>query len=111
MDLLPVPYFHVVFTVPDGLNRLFIGNPKAAHPILFEAASRTVLEVARRRLRATPGMIAVLHTWTQTLLYHPHVHMIVTGGGLSLDGTAWIASPPRFFLPVSPFRRLSRQAP
>lgn len=100
MDLLPVPYFHVVFTMPDCLNRLFLGNPKAAHPILFEAASRTVLEVARHRLRATPGMIAVLHTWTQTLLYHPHVHMIVTGGGLSLDGTAWIASPPRFFLPV-----------
>jgi Putative transposase/Transposase zinc-binding domain len=106
--LLPVPYFHVVFTLPECLHPLFRRTPTLAYRLLFDAAAQTLLEVARRRLGATPGMIAVLHTWTQTLLYHPHVHLIVTGGGLSLEGTAWMASHPRFFLPVRVLSKVFR---
>jgi Putative transposase/Transposase zinc-binding domain len=104
-DLLPVPYFHEVFTLPHGLNPLFLRDPGVAFTLLFEAAARTVIEVCRYNLGAIPGLIAVLHTWTQTLDYHPHIHCIVSGGGLSEDGQRWIASRPNFFLPV---RKLSQ---
>lgn len=107
-DLLPVPYFHVVFTIPDCLNPLFLGNPAVAYAILFEAAARTVIDVSRRRLEATPGIVAVLHTWTQTLLYHPHIHCIVTGGGLSVREKRWISSRPDFFLPVRVLSKVFR---
>jgi hypothetical protein len=103
-DLLPVAYFHQVFTLPHCLNPLFLSDPSAAHALLFEAAANTVIDVCRSHLGATPGLIAVLHTWTQTLDYHPHIHCIVTGGGLSLDGQRWISARPNFFLPV---RKLS----
>ena len=99
-NLLPVPYFHLVFTLPPALHPFFRLHPRQAYALLFAAAAETLLQVARRRLGATPGFIAVLHTWSQTLLFHPHIHVIVTGGGLSLDGRRWIASRPRFFLPV-----------
>jgi hypothetical protein len=104
-DLLPVPYFHEVFTLPHCLNPLFLRDPSAAHPLLFEAAAKTVIDVCRRNLGATPGLIAMLHTWTQTQEYHPHIHCIATGGGLSQDGERWISSRPNYFLPV---RKLSQ---
>lgn len=103
-DLLPVPYFHEVFTLPHCLNPLFLRDPSAAHALLFEAAANTLIDVCRSHLGATPGIIAVLHTWNQQLEHHPHIHCIATGGGLSQDGQRWICSRPNFFLPV---RKLS----
>lgn len=101
-DLLPVPYFHLVFTVPDALHDVFHERPKLAYGLLFRAVADTVLEVAANpeNLGARTGMTAVLHTWTQTLLFHPHVHLIVPGGGLDPSGTRWVPSKPDFFLPV-----------
>jgi hypothetical protein len=101
----PVAYFHNVFTVPHCLIPLFRKDPRRAYRLLFAAASATLIEVCRRHLGATPGLIAVLHTWNQLLGEHPHIHCIATGGGLSLDGQRWIASKPGFFLPV---RKLSK---
>ena len=98
-DLLPVAYFHLVFTLPHALNPLFLRAPQLSYALLFEASAATLRDVCRRRLGATPGITAVLHTWTQLLLYHPHIHCIASGGGLSADG-AWIPSYPNFFLPV-----------
>jgi len=89
-DLLPVPYFHNVFTLPHCLNPLFRRDPRLAYRLLFDAATATLIEVCRSHLGATPGVIAVLHTWNQLLHQHPHIHCIATGGGLSLDGKRWI---------------------
>jgi hypothetical protein len=99
---LPVEYHHVVFTVPQELHPIFLANPKVAIDLLFRAVSETLLEVAAnpKRLGAKIGFTAVLHTWTQTLLYHPHLHVIVPGGGLSPGGDRWISAQPGFFLPV-----------
>jgi putative transposase/transposase-like zinc-binding protein len=108
VDLLPVPYFHLVFTVPPALHPLFFASDRGGYKALFAAAMETVIEVARSRLGATPGAIAVLHTWTQTLRFHPHVHCIVTGGGLSLDRGRWISTRPNFFLPVRVLSRVFR---
>jgi hypothetical protein len=85
--LLPVPYFHVVFTLPDELNPLALRNPKTVFNLLFAAASQTLLAIARddQHLGAQIGVTMVLHTWGQNLLFHPHVHCVVTGGGLSPD--------------------------
>jgi len=101
-DLLPVPYFHLVFTVPHSLHDVFLEYPKLAYGLLFRAVADTVLEVAAnpQNLGAGVGMTAVLHTWTQTLLFHPHVHLVVPGGGLDPSGTRWVSSKPDFFLPV-----------
>ena len=101
-DLLPVQYFHVVFTVPDVLHPLFRANPTVSYNLLFAAVAETVKEVALNpeHLGAQVGLTAVLHTWTQKLLYHPHLHCLVPGGGLSADGTRWVPCKPRFFLPV-----------
>lgn len=101
-DLLPVPYFHLVFTVPDSLRNLFLEYPKLAYGLLFRAVADTVLEVAAnpKNLGARTGMTAVLHTWTQTMLFHPHLHLIVPGGGLDPTGTRWISARSDFFLPV-----------
>jgi hypothetical protein len=107
-DLLPAPYFHLVFTVPPALHPFFFVDDRAGYQALFAAAMETVSEVARSRLGATPGAIAVLHTWTQTLRFHPHVHCIVTGGGLSLDRTRWIGTRPSFFLPVRVLSKVFR---
>ncbi len=99
-DLLPVPYFHVVFTVPDVLHDIFLAHPRVAYGLLFGAVAETLKEVAARprNLGAEIGLTAVLHTWTQTLLYHPHVHCIVPGGGLR-DGR-WVGARDDFFLAV-----------
>jgi len=99
-DLLPVPYFHVVFTVPAELHALFLAAPKATYSLLFAAVAETLTEVARRRLGAKIAVTAILHTWTQLLLFHPHIHCIVPGGGLDPGHTHWIAARADFFLPV-----------
>jgi len=108
--LLPVPYFHVVFTVPHELNPLALRNKKVVYNILFDAASKTLLQIARdpKHLGAQIGITAVLHTWGQNLLLHPHLHCVVTGGGLSLDGTRWVAGRRRYFLPVKVLGKLFR---
>ena len=101
-ELLPTEYHHVVLTVPHSLHPFFRVEPKLTYDLLFAAVAETLLEVGRnpKNLGATIGFTAVLHTWTQTLLYHPHIHCIVTGGGLSNDGTRWISSKHRFLFPV-----------
>lgn len=99
-DLLPVPYFHVVFTLPDVLHAVFLAHQRVAYGLLFGAVAETLKEVAARpkNLGAEIGLTAVLHTWTQTLLYHPHIHCIVPGGGLR-DGR-WVAARADFFVAV-----------
>jgi len=100
---LPVPYFHVVFTLPQQIGRLALQNAKTIYNILFRAASQTLLETAAdpRLLGASIGFVAVLHTWGQNLHLHPHLHCVVPGGGISPDGSRWIACPKStFFLPV-----------
>ena len=101
-DLLPVEYFHVVLTVPRVLGPVFLANRRLCYNLLFAAASETLQEVALNpaRLGARIGFIAVLHSWTQKLGFHPHLHCIVPGGGLSADATQWVSSRRRFFLPV-----------
>lgn len=101
-DLLPVPYFHLVFTIPSCLHEIFLAYPQVAYNLLFAAAADSVKEVAvnPKNLGAQIGMTAVLHTWTQTLLYHPHIHMIVPGGGLDPTGCRWIPARENFFLSV-----------
>ncbi len=101
-DVLPVEYHHVVFTIPEELHPLFLANPALAYGLLFSAVAGTLSEVAEnpRNLGARVGFTAVLHTWTQLLLYHPHVHCIVPGGGPSPAGDQWISAKPGFFLPV-----------
>jgi hypothetical protein len=108
--LLPVPYFHVVFTIPHDLNPLALRNKAAVYSILFQAASRTLLELARdpERLGADIGVTAVLHTWGQNLMLHPHLHCVVTGGGLSLDGERWVVGRERYLLPVKVLAKLFR---
>jgi hypothetical protein len=99
-DLLPVPYFHVVFTLPHSLNPLILQNPRAMHSLLFQCASATLLEFAHNKLEVRPGITAVLHTWSQTLLAHNHLHCIVTGGGLSADGERWRGIKSNYLFPV-----------
>jgi hypothetical protein len=106
--LLPVGYFHVVFTIPAVLHPLFRRAARTSLDLLFEAVSETLLEVAQRKLGARIGFSALLHTWTQKLLFHPHLHCIVPGGGLSGDGSKWIACGERFLLPVRVLRVVFR---
>jgi len=111
-DLLPVGYFHVVFTLPAEVADIAWQNKAAVYDLLFRAASETMLRIAAdpRHLGARIGITAVLHTWGSAMTHHPHVHMIVPGGGIALDGTRWISSRPAFLLPVrvlgALFRRL-----
>ena len=109
-ELLPVPYFHVVFTVPAPIADLAFHNKAAVYGILFHAAAEALRDVAgdRRYLGAEIGAIAVLHTWGQALHHHPHLHCIVPGGGLAPDQSRWIACPPGFFLPVCVLSRRFR---
>jgi hypothetical protein len=101
-ELLPVPYFHVVFTLPQQIGRLALQNPRLIYSILFRAVSETLLTIAAdpKRLGAAIGFLAVLHTWGQNLHLHPHIHCVVPGGGIAPDGARWIASRSSFFLPV-----------
>ena len=98
--LLPVPYFHLVFTLPHELNPLIRQNQRVLYKLLFDAASQTLLEFGQNRFGAQVGITAVLHTWSQTLLDHYHLHCIVTGGGLSSEGTRWVSSSPHYLFPV-----------
>jgi hypothetical protein len=109
-ELLPIEYFHVVFTLPDTFNVLALANKRVVYGVLFEAVSRTLLEVAAnpRHLGARIGFIGILHTWGQNLGLHPHVHCIVPGGGLSSDGSRWIGCKPGFFLPVRVLSKVFR---
>jgi hypothetical protein len=108
--LLPVHYFHVVFTVPAQLRPVFRRNQRAMYKLLFEAATQTlqILGDDPKRLGAQLGITAVLHTWTRELDFHPHLHCIVTGGGLSQDGTAWVPARRKYLFPVKVLSRLFR---
>ena len=108
--LLPVEHFHVVFTLPAALNPLALYHPRRLYDLLFSAASQTLLTLAadRKRLGADIGVTALLHTWGQNLLFHPHLHCVVTGGGLSPDGRRWIAARRGYLLPVKVLGRLFR---
>lgn len=110
-DLLPVGYFHVVFTVPTEIAQIAFSNKKAVYGLLFRASAETVMTIAAdpKRLGARIGMTSVLHTWGSALTHHPHIHMIVPGGGLSPDGTRWVDCKPGFFLHVRVLSRLFRR--
>jgi hypothetical protein len=109
-ELLPVAYFHVVFTLPRCLAALALQNKRLVYDLLFGAVSQTLTKIAAdpKHLGAEIGFLAVLHTWGQNLLDHPHVHCVVPGGGLSADGSRWIASGEEFFLPVRVLSRVFR---
>jgi Putative transposase/Transposase zinc-binding domain len=109
-ELLPVEYFHVVFTLPAALGPLALQNPRVVYDLLFRTAAETLLQIAAdpRHLGAEIGFLAVLHTWGQNLQHHPHVHCVVPGGGLSPDGSHWVACPGSFFLPVRVLSRVFR---
>src|SRR5262249_57151017 len=102
--------FHVVFTLPAGLGPVARCNPRCVYGLLMRAAAKTLLEVAAdpKYLRAEVGILAVLHTWGQSLALHPHVHCVVTGGGLAPDGGRWVAGREDFFLPVRALSRVFR---
>jgi hypothetical protein len=109
-ELLPVPYFHVVFTLPQLLAPLALQNKRVMYGILFRAASETLLEIAAdpKHWGAEIGFLGVLHTWGQNLLHHPHIHYVIPGGGLSAGHTQWIGSRDRFLLPVKVLSRVFR---
>lgn len=102
--LLPTLYFLVTFTVPEALRRWIRSHPQIALDLLFASSARALQELARNpdRLGADLGFLGVLHTWSRTLIFHPHVHYLIPGGGLSPDGRQWIAARPKFLLPVKP---------
>ena len=110
-ELLPIDYHHVVFTIPEQLNDLVLRNKPLLYKILFAASAATLQTIAAdpRHLGAQIGFFSVLHSWGQNLLFHPHIHCVVTGGGISLDGTRWVSSKPGFFLPVRVLSRLFRR--
>jgi hypothetical protein len=110
-DLLPVEYFHLVFTLPAEIAKIAYWNKKAIYGLLFKASAETVTTIAAdpKRLGARVGMTSVLHTWGSAMTHHPHVHMIVPGGGLSPDGSRWVACKPGFFLHVRVMSRLFRR--
>jgi hypothetical protein len=109
-ELLDVPYFHVVFTVPAEVEVIAFQNQTVVYDILFRAASETLRKIAAdpTHLGAEIGFLAVLHTWGQNLLHHPHLHCLVPGGGIAPDGKSWIACRPGFFLPVRVLSRMFR---
>lgn len=111
LELLPVSYFHVVFTLPEQIAAIAFHNKKLVYSLLFQAAAKTLLTIARdpKHLGAQIGFFAILHTWGQNLLHHPHLHCVVPGGGLSLDGQQWVGCRPGFFLPVRVLSRLFRR--
>jgi hypothetical protein len=110
-ELLPVPYFHVVFTLPAAIADIAYQNKAVIYDALFKASSEALLTIAAdpKHLGARIGVTAVLHTWGSAMTHHPHVHMIVPGGGIALDGSKWIACKPGFFLPVRVLSKLFRR--
>jgi hypothetical protein len=109
-DLLPIQYFHVTFTIPAELNPLVLRNQKVMYDILFRSVSETLMELANdpKHLGAHIGFIEILHTWGQNLMEHPHIHCVVTGGGLSPDRSRWVSAGKRFFIPVKVMSALFR---
>jgi hypothetical protein len=110
-DLLPVPYYHVVFTLPGPIADIAYQNKAVIYDLLFKTSAETLITIAAdpKHLGARVGITSVLHTWGSAMTHHPHVHMIVPGGGISLDGERWVASRPGFFLPVRVLSRLFRR--
>ena len=110
-ELLPVPYYHVVFTLPAPIADIAYQNKAAIYAILFKATAETLITIAAdpKHVGARIGLTAVLHTWGSALTHHPHLHCIVPGGGLSFDGERWISCRPGFFLPVRVLSRLFRR--
>ena len=110
-ELLPVPYFHVVYTLPAPIADIAYQNKAVIYDILFKASAEATITIAkdRKQLGARIGITSVLHTWGSAMTHHPHVHMIVPGGGLSDDGNRWISCKPNFFLPVRVLSRLFRR--
>jgi len=106
--LLPVPHFHVVFTLPEALKPLLLRNQRSLYELLFRTAAQALLQLGAdpKRLGAQLGITAILHTWGQNLLFHPHLHCVVTGGGLAADGSRWLATPPNYLLPVKVLAKL-----
>jgi len=109
-DLLPVEYFHVVFTVPLGIAEIALQNKKAMYGILLRASAETLQKIAAdpKHLGARVGVLSVLHTWGQNLMHHPHVHCVVPGGGISLEGDKWVPCRPGCFLPVKVLSKIFR---
>jgi hypothetical protein len=109
-ELLPVPYYHVVFTLPARIADIAYQNKAVIYDLLFKASSETMLTIAAdpKHLGARIGILSVLHTWGSAMTHHPHVHMIVPGGGFSLDGQRWVSCRPRFFLAVEVLSALFR---
>src|SRR5215470_12747488 len=110
-ELLPVAYFHVVFTVPAAIGDIAYQNKAVIYDLLFKASSETMLTIAAdpKHLGGRIGITAVLHTWGSAMTHHPHLHMIVPGGGISLDGQRWVSCRPGFFLSVRVLSRLFRR--
>jgi hypothetical protein len=110
-ELLPVPYFHVVFTLPSQIADIAYQNKAVIYDLLFKASAETLTTIAAdpKHMGARIAITAVLHTWGSAMTHHPHVHMIVPGGGLSLDGSKWVARKPNFFLPVLVLSKLFRR--
>jgi len=110
-ELLPVDYYHVVFTLPAAISDIAYQNKAEIYQLLFKTVAETLLRIAAdpKHLGAHIGVTAVLHTWGSALTHHPHIHCIVPGGGLSIDGSRWVACKPGFFLPVRVLSRLFRR--
>jgi Putative transposase/Transposase zinc-binding domain len=110
-ELLPIPYFHVVFTLPSAIGDIAYQNKTVIYDLLFKASSEAMLTIAgdRKHLGARIGITSVLHTWGSAMTHHPHVHMIVPGGGLAKDGSRWISCKPNFLLPVRVLSKLFRR--
>src|ERR1700742_3355968 len=110
-ELLPIPYFHVVFTLPSAIGDIAYQNKAVIYDLLFKASSETMLTIAAdpKHLGARIGITSVLHTWGSAMTHHPHVHMIVPGGGITLDGEHWVSCRPGFLLPVRVLSRLFRR--
>ena len=110
-ELLAVPYFHIVFTLPAAIEDIAYQNKAVIYDLLFKASAETMLTIAAdpKHLGARIGFTSVLHTWGSAMTHHPHVHMIVPGGGLSMDGSRWVAAKPKFFLPVRVLSKLFRR--
>src|SRR6202047_3090640 len=110
-ELLPVPYYHVVFTLPAQVADIAYQNKAVIYDLLFKASSETMLTIAGdpKHLGARIGVLSVLHTWGSALTHHPHVHMIVPGGGISRDGSKWVACRPRFLFPFEVLSQLFRR--
>jgi hypothetical protein len=109
--MLPVPYYHVVFTLPAAIANIAYQNKAVIYDLLFKASAETLITIAAdpKHLGVRVGVLSVLDTWGSALTHHPHVHMIVPGGGISLDGTKWVSCRPGFFLPVRVLSRLFRR--